>query len=85
MKFEMNQQVNMMFNQHLYDVWTKNIKNTISFYDMHLKKEVFDNLEITLSPHIAPTKRIIVEALRDKYAPRASIRNSGLDGSVKMK
>jgi hypothetical protein len=52
---------------------------------MHLKDDIFDNLEITLSPNIPISKRIIVEALRDKYAPKALIKNSSLESVVKFK
>ena len=81
----MNKNVNMEYNQWLYDVWTKNIRNTISDYYMHLREDIFDDMEITLSPNILPAKKIIVEALRDKYAPKAKIKPSDLDGSVKLK
>lgn len=85
MKFEMNERINVNFNQHLYDVWTNNQKNSISYYDMHLKNDVYNDMEITLSPHLTDAKRIIVEALRDKYAPKATISNSSLEGSVRIK
>lgn len=85
MKFEMNEHLNTNFNQHLYDVWTNNLRNSISHYDMHLKEDVFNDMDITLSPHLTDAKRIIIEALRDKYAPKATISNSNLEGSVRIK
>lgn len=85
MKFEMGPKVTMDFNQHLYDVWTKNIRNTISYYDMHLKDSIFDDMEITLSPNITVAKRIMVEALKDKYAPKAIIKSSLLEDCVSLK
>lgn len=85
MRFAMNKDINIEYNQWLYDVWTKNIPNTISDYDMHLKENIFDDMEITLSPNIPQAKKIIVEALRDKYAPKAIVKPSDLDGSVKLK
>lgn len=85
MKFEMGPQVTMDFNQHLYDVWTNNIRNTISYYDMHLKDSIFDDMEITLSPNITTAKRIMVEALKDKYAPKADIKSSLLEKTVNLK
>ena len=85
MNFEMGSQVTMDFNQHLYDVWTNNIKNTITYYDMHLKDNIFDDIEITLSPNITVAKRIMVEALKEKYAPKAIIKSSSLEGAVNLK
>ena len=54
-------------------------------YYMHLKDNIFDDMEITLSPNFPMSKRIIVEALKDKYAPKALIKNSSLENVVKFK
>lgn len=85
MIFKMGPQVTIDFNQHLYDVWTNNIRNKITFYDMHLKDNIFDDMEITLSPNITIDKRIIVEALKEKYAPKAIIKSSTFEGTVNLK
>jgi hypothetical protein len=85
MNFEMGPQVTIDYNQHLYDVWTNNIRNTITYYDMHLKDNIFDDMEITLSPNITIAKRIIVEALKEKYAPKAIIKSSSFEGTVNLK
>ena len=82
---KMNANINVEFNQWLYNVWTKNIKNEITNYYMHLKENIFDDMEITLSPNFPISKRIMVEALRDKYAPKALINNSLLESAVKFK
>ena len=52
---------------------------------MHLMDNIFDYLEITLSSNFPISKRIMVEALRDKYAPKALINNSSLESVVKFK
>lgn len=52
---------------------------------MHLKEDIFNDMEITLSPNIPPAKKIIVEALRDKYAPKATLKSSDLEESVNLK
>lgn len=85
MQFKMSTNINAVFNQWLYDVWTQNIQNEIKDYYMHLKDNIFDDLEITLSPNFPISKRIMVEALRDKYAPKALINNSSLESVVKFK
>ena len=83
--FKMSANFNREWNQHLYDVWKNSIPNTISDYYMHLKEDIFNDMEITLSPNIPPAKKIIVEALRDKYAPKATLKSSDLEESVNLK
>lgn len=69
------------------------IKNSIlenkplpfDYYDMHLKDDAFDSLEITLSPSATEAQRIIVQALIDKYAPKAEMKDSSLGKLVKLK
>lgn len=53
-----------------------------SYYDMHLSDKAFDNLVITMSPLCDDAQIAIVEALRDKYAPKAEIRKSNLAGKI---
>lgn len=53
-----------------------------SHYDMHLNDESFDHLIITMSPLCDDAQWAIVEALRDKYAPKAMIRRSNLAGKL---
>lgn len=53
-----------------------------SHYDMHLSDKAFEHLTITMSPLCDDAQLAIVEALRDKYAPRAEIRRSNLAGKL---
>ena len=55
------------------------------FYDMHLNEEAVNSMEITLSPSITEAQRVIVEALKDKYAPQAKILDSTLGKIVRLK
>lgn len=71
---------NMFFN-----AWNNGLIPSISYYDMHLKENVFDNMEITLSPAMPEPSRIIVESLIKQYAPHASIKVSSLEGKVRLK
>ena len=73
------------YEQWLFDVWTKNIPKTISHYDMHLKSDVIDTMEITLSPSMPISKQIIVEALVSQYAPHAKVSHSVLNPTVRLK
>lgn len=54
-------------------------------YDLPLKDDIFDNMEITLSPSITAGQRVIVESLINQYAPNAKIKESCLMQSVKFK
>ena len=58
---------------------------SFSYYDMHIKDEAVNSMEITLSPSVTNAQRVIVEALRDKYAPQAKILNSSLGKVVRLK
>lgn len=53
-----------------------------SYYDMNLSDEAFDSLVITMSPLCDMPQRTIVEALKDKYAPKAKVVDSNLLGKI---
>ena len=55
------------------------------YYDMRLKDDVFNNLEITLSPSATEPQRLIVQALIDKYAPNTTLKESALGKVVRLK
>lgn len=54
-------------------------------YDLPLKDNIFEQLEVTLSPSITTGQRVIVQTLMKQYAPKAKIRESKLTQSVKLK
>lgn len=54
-------------------------------YDLSLKDEVLEQLEVTLSPSITMGQRIIVESLLNQYAPKAKFIESSLKQYVQMK
>lgn len=56
-----------------------------SFYDMHLKEDVINNIEITLSPGATESQSIIIGSLCNQYAQGARIKDSALSGKVKLK
>lgn len=84
-KMTMEKEFNKVWEQWLYNVWTKNIKNSISSYYMHLKEDIFDDMEIVLSPSCSEADKIIVSSLCKQYAPKAKILNSSLQDLVKIK
>lgn len=56
-----------------------------TYYDMQLKDEVLEKIEITLSPSASEAEKIIAQALIDKYAPKAQIKDSTLGKVVRLK
>jgi hypothetical protein len=54
-------------------------------YDLSLKDEALDQLEVTLSPSITTGQRVIVESLLKQYAPKAKLMESSLKQYVQMK
>lgn len=54
-------------------------------YFMHLRDDVFDNLEIVLSPMAFEGQKIIVENLCASYAPNAIIKTSSLGPLLKLR
>lgn len=72
-------------NNVFFNAWNNGIIPSISYYDMHLKENVFDNMEITLSPAMPEPSRIIVESLVKQYAPNATIQASVFEGKVRLK
>ena len=54
-------------------------------YYMHLNDTAFDDIEITLSPSATDAQRIIVECLKEKYAPNAHVRESSLGKLIRLK
>lgn len=84
-KFSSMETFPVEFEQWLFNVWTHNISNSITHYDMHLKEGILNSMEITLSPSMPIPKQIIVKALVDLFAPNAKISSSVLSNSVRLK
>lgn len=57
----------------------------ISSYFLHLKDDIFDQLEITLSPNISEESRKLVDNLVQQYAPKAIIKESTFHNKVIFK
>lgn len=75
-------------NPDISTIFINSISNNslpISHYDMHLKNEAFDNMEITLSPSATEAENLIVHALIEKYAPNVKISNSNLGKLIRFK
>ncbi|GAA6528354.1 hypothetical protein LPYR103PRE_03270 [Segatella asaccharophila] len=75
---------NLMVNI-VYNAYKSNKALNFSFYDMRLKNDILNKIEITLSPEVSESQRIIVEALCRQFAPEAKISDSALFGKVRLK
>lgn len=49
-----------------------------------LTPEIFDEMTVTLGPLCSYSDRIIVEALLEKFAPKAIITDSKLPGTIRV-
>lgn len=58
---------------------------SFSSYFLHLKDDIFDQLEITLSPNISEESRKLVDNLVQQYAPKAIIKESAFYNKVIFK
>lgn len=56
-----------------------------SSYFLHLKDDIFDQLEITLSPNISEESRNLVDNLVQQYAPKAIVKESAFHNKVIFK
>ena len=72
-------------NNSLSNALLTGLELDITDYYLYLKENIFDTLEITLSPQLPVSKRIIIESLTNQYAPNAIIKNSILEQSIKLK
>ncbi|KMZ55516.1 DUF2971 domain-containing protein [Dorea sp. D27] len=78
---DLNQPIENLFRN--FEITTNKIrldseKQPLSYYDMHLSDEAFENMHITLSPRISTGNRIIIQSLIEKYNPSAIISDSAL-------
>lgn len=57
-------------------------KQPFPYYDLYLDDKAYSQMEITLSPRISSSSRLIAEALIEKYNPTATILESSLSGLI---
>ncbi len=67
------------------DAYLANKTLPFSKYFLSLRKDVLDEIEITLHPNSTESDKVIVDALCSEYAPKATIAESSLKGKVKLK
>lgn len=69
---------------HPVDLQT-NAELPIKEYDLPLKENVFEELEITMSPDFSYANEILLNSLVKEYAPKALVKESELKGMVVFK
>lgn len=74
-----------MFSSYLTQAIANNIILPIEYYDMHLKPEVFDNMEIICSPSMNQAQKTIVNSLINQFAPKATVLDSSLASLLRLK
>lgn len=72
-------------SQWILDVMSNNIPLSISYYDLNLKDDAIQSLEVVLGPSCGESERIIVDALCEKYAPNAVVKMSNLANQLRFK
>lgn len=82
-KFNTATEFSKHYNSILYSAWKNGIEPPIKYYDMKLKDDVFDHLEVTMSPSMPLANRIIVESLLKQYAPLAKLKCSLIENKVR--
>jgi len=73
------------FISSIYQPIKNNQQLGFTSFFLKLKDEIFDSLEIVLSPAMMESKKIIINSLVKKYAPKATVRESLLNNSLKLK
>lgn len=55
-----------------------------NYYDMNIKDEALNTMDVTLSPSASEAQKILVQALIDKYRPNARVLESSLGKLVRL-
>jgi hypothetical protein len=61
------------------------IEVPIKFYDLKMDDTAFSNMEITIGPHCTNSDKIIIESLIKNLNPTATIKQSKLHGSLRLR
>ena len=82
---------NMLLESFNPDISSKIIQSllsnkplSINYYDMNLKDEALETMEITLSPSASEAQKVLLQALVDRYNPKAKILESSLGKLVRL-
>ena len=67
----------------IFDAMEREQDPGLEYLDIPIKRGHIDQMEITLGPRATAADRIIVESLRDSFAPKATIAKSSLAGKIR--
>ena len=69
--------------QTVYDAFFK-ATEFLSYYDLSIRDDAFQQMEITLAPQFTTGNQVLLDALKEKYNPNMHISESKLQGKVKL-
>ena len=67
------------------ETFGNNVPPSDFYFDMYLKEDVLNHIEITLSPSMSEGNKILAEALCKQYTTHGKVFESALVGKVKLK
>jgi hypothetical protein len=79
-----NKQTCVEGSKLIFDAMAREQDPGIEYIDIPIKGDHINNMQITLGPCATTADRVIVEALRDSYAPQATIEESALAGEIRL-
>lgn len=65
--------------------YLQNRQLPFSYYDLPLKDEVIDKIDVTMGPNVSDGQKVIVDALCRQYTKNGKVKDSCLSGLLKMK
>ena len=61
-----------------------NTKTFLDYYDLSIRDDALQQMEITLAPQFSAGNKVLLNALKEKYNPSMVITKSTLEGYVKL-
>jgi len=55
----------------------------IDFFDVEIDQDILNSVEITLGPLCPPGKKLIVNALIERYTSNGKVKDSNLKGTIR--
>ncbi len=68
----------------VYQAFINTNNNFLPYYDLKIRDDAFNSMEITLSPQFTDGNKILLETLCQKYNPDMKIVESALKNKVRL-
>lgn len=68
----------------VYQAFINTNNNFLPYYDLQIRDDAFNSMEITLSPQFTDGNKILLETLCQKYNPNMKISESALKNKVRL-